>query len=543
MYKPGFGRQVMIIGKEGVRVIIPFAVLLSFLLSGLTIPSSSEDAANGVRVVDFKVPEGRVKVFLPDDIAAGDTVSAAIRAYPSGSTQTIKNNNLNTLNSFIIETSFFNVPVSAKTVKINVPRNMAGTKMKFTLRTNSMKTLGSVSVPINLSSSARENSGTPSPYDYQCPLVGQAGRLVEIKGPFDGDFATTDFQIGNKKADVLAESPRKLVFESPSDIVGSVEVVLTEGNVVVRRPFMCLQVMKISEAGAVPVSSAAPGESIEKEPPASRAGASRASAEPAAEKNMPEGGITKRELPATTQTLSFESIKAEETLEPAERVEPAAAPPSQPSVRSSNEEKGTILARQMESPVRLENSMTGGPSAPESPAAAVESSAGVIAEESITENPIKAEPEEVVKKESEAPVSPSHESDNIDHTGIVDSGSKAAILEGQLLASFTGDSSGDAAPRTVSDSVRESVARSKPEGSFTVQVASSREKEDADGMAARLRKKGYDAFVVPAEIPGKGKWYRVRVGVFPTKEEAASYADGLKRKERSIKSVFVSEND
>lgn len=543
MYKPGFGRQVMIIGKEGVRVIIPLAVLLSFLLFGLTIASSSEDAANGVRVVDFEIPEGRVKLFLPDDIAAGDTVSAAIRAYPSGGTQSIKNNNQTILNSFIIETSFFNVPVSAKTVKINVPRNMAGTKMKFTLRNNSMKSLGSASVPINLSSSVRENSGTPSPYDYQCPLVGQAGRLVEIKGPFDGDFATTDFQIGNEKANVLAESPRKLVFESPPDMVGSVEVVLTERNVVVKRPFTCLQVMKISEAGAVPESRTVTSGEVVSGPPAAPAAASRAADEPAAEKKMPEGGITERELPATTRTLSFESIKAEETLEPAERVEPVAPPPSPASVGISNEEKGTILARQMESPVRLENSMTGEPSAPESPAAAGESSAAVIAEESITESPIKAEPEKAVKKESEVAVSPSPVSNNIDHTGVADSGSKAAILEGQLLASFTGDSSSDAAPRTVSDSVKENLAASKPKGSFTVQVASSREKEDADGIAARLKKKGYDAFVVPADIPGKGKWYRVRVGVFSTKEEAASYADGLKRKERFIRSVFVSEND
>lgn len=541
MYKPGFGRQVMIIGKEGVRVIIPLAVLLSFLLFGLTIASSSEDAANGVRVVDFKIPEGRVKLFLPDDIAAGDKVSAAIRAYPSGSTQSIKNNNLTILNSLIIETSFFNVPVSAKAVKINVPRNMAGTKMKFTLRNNSMKSLGSASVPINLSSSVRENSGTPSPYDYQCPLVGQAGRLVEIKGPFDGDFATTDFQIGNEKANVLAESPRKLVFESPPDMVGSVEVVLTERNVVVKRPFTCLQVMKISEAGAVPESRTVTRGEVVNGPLVSPAAASRAAAEPAAEKKMPEGGITERELPATTQTLSFESIKAEETLEPAERVEPVATPPSRASVGSSNEEKGTILAKQMESPVRLENSMTGVPSAPESPA--VESRAAVIAEESITEGPIKAKPEKAVKKEPEVAVSPSPVSNNIDHIGVVDSGSKAAILEGQLLASFTGDSSSDAVPRTVSDSVKENLAASKPKGSFTVQVASSREKEDADGIAARLKKKGYDAFVVPADIPGKGKWYRVRVGVFPTKEEAASYADGLKRKERFIRSVFVSEND
>ncbi|KAB2832072.1 MAG: hypothetical protein F9K51_05730, partial [Candidatus Dadabacteria bacterium] len=222
---PEHGTEITTAGNPVIRASAILASLLVYLLLCHPVPSMSENAASGVITVELKSKAGLVKIFLPDDISAGDTVSAAVALYPSGVTSEAMDGNLRILGGYVIETSFFNVPASQKSIKISVPRNSAGTKMKFTLRDASMKALDSASVPIGLSSAVRDEE-TPAPYDYQCPLIGQAGRTVEIKGPFDGDFATTDFKIGNKKANVIAESPRKLVFESPADVVGSVEVVL-----------------------------------------------------------------------------------------------------------------------------------------------------------------------------------------------------------------------------------------------------------------------------------------------------------------------------
>ncbi len=143
-------------------------------------PSFSQGASKGLRVVELKSKAGLVKVFLPDDISAGDTVSASIALYPGGVTREVMDGNLGILSGYIIETSFFKVPAGQKSIKITVPRNAAGTEMKFTLRDASMKTIDSASVPIDLSSSGNRAVEAPTPYDYQCPLVGQAGRLVEI---------------------------------------------------------------------------------------------------------------------------------------------------------------------------------------------------------------------------------------------------------------------------------------------------------------------------------------------------------------------------
>ncbi|MGH7891525.1 MAG: SPOR domain-containing protein, partial [Thermodesulfobacteriota bacterium] len=112
-----------------------------------------------------------------------------------------------------------------------------------------------------------------------------------------------------------------------------------------------------------------------------------------------------------------------------------------------------------------------------------------------------------------------------------------------LLASFTGGSSEDGVSDAVNDPGVRRPAGSLPGGKFTVQVASYREKGDARELADRLTRKGYQAFVAEAEVPGKGTWYRVRVGRFGTRKEAASFGESLKRKERNIKTVYVAEDD
>lgn len=518
-----FGIKHMMTGDQVLRFIMLFAPLLVYLILGQAAPSFSDNAAKGVHIVEFKTKAGLIKVFLPDDISAGDTVSASIALYPGGVTREVMDSNLGILSGYIIETSFFKVPAGQKFIKITVPRNAAGTDMKFTLRDASMKTIDNASVPISLSSSGHGIEEPPTPYDYQCPLVGQAGRTVEIKGPFDGDFATTDFKIGSKKANVIAESPRKLVFESPSDVIGSVEVVLVERNVEVRRPFTCLQVLKIGEGDAVPVVSAT------------------GTAPPGGQAASAETGIKKRELPPATRSLEFRSIKAEENLPPSVR---AAEEPSRASVPGSrNEEMRLILASQMESLVSLEGSINAAPALSEEDTRAVEQESAPPARtgEYLEESTIEIGPEKVAVEESLTLPAPGNGVESVH--GVGPSGSTAAVLEGQLLASFTGGSSDDGLPDAVIDPGVRSPAGPVPGGKFTVQVASYREMGDARELADKLTRKGYQAFVAEAEVPGKGTWYRVRVGRFGTRKEAASFGENLKRKERSIKTVYVAEDD
>ena len=60
---------------------------------------------------------------------------------------------------------------------------------------------------------------------------------------------------------------------------------------------------------------------------------------------------------------------------------------------------------------------------------------------------------------------------------------------------------------------------------FVVQVAAFRSNSISENEAGKYLNKGYNAFVEAAEIPGRGTWYRVRVGNFTTKEEAQKFVE------------------
>jgi cell division septation protein DedD len=46
---------------------------------------------------------------------------------------------------------------------------------------------------------------------------------------------------------------------------------------------------------------------------------------------------------------------------------------------------------------------------------------------------------------------------------------------------------------------------------------------------ARLKQRGYVPYVVSAEVPGKGTWYRVRMGSFESKDAAQRFLADFKR--------------
>ena len=64
---------------------------------------------------------------------------------------------------------------------------------------------------------------------------------------------------------------------------------------------------------------------------------------------------------------------------------------------------------------------------------------------------------------------------------------------------------------------------------LTIQVASFKDPNVADNMVAELKKKGYPAYRSLGKIPGKGIWYRVRIGYFSSKSEAGSMLKMLKK--------------
>ena len=64
---------------------------------------------------------------------------------------------------------------------------------------------------------------------------------------------------------------------------------------------------------------------------------------------------------------------------------------------------------------------------------------------------------------------------------------------------------------------------------YTIQAASVKLVSDADQLVASLKKKGYPAYRAIGKIPGKGIWYRVRIGEYSSRADAGRMLKKLKK--------------
>jgi len=75
-------------------------------------------------------------------------------------------------------------------------------------------------------------------------------------------------------------------------------------------------------------------------------------------------------------------------------------------------------------------------------------------------------------------------------------------------------------------------AAAAPRGRFTLQLSSFPDRSEADALARRFSAQG--AYVVTSEIPGKGTWYRVRVGNYGSSQEAIAAKGSFEKQTNTI---------
>lgn len=76
-------------------------------------------------------------------------------------------------------------------------------------------------------------------------------------------------------------------------------------------------------------------------------------------------------------------------------------------------------------------------------------------------------------------------------------------------------------------------------GLLTIQVASLKNAKKARQEVARLKRKGYEAYKITVNVPGKGTYHRVRVGHFADSSEAGRVAARLKQ--HKLETIIVRE--
>jgi DedD protein len=66
-------------------------------------------------------------------------------------------------------------------------------------------------------------------------------------------------------------------------------------------------------------------------------------------------------------------------------------------------------------------------------------------------------------------------------------------------------------------------------GNVTIQAASLKDLAEADAMVKKLKDRGYPAYKTIAVVPGKGIWFRIRVGRYSSRESAGDVVGKLKK--------------
>jgi len=66
-------------------------------------------------------------------------------------------------------------------------------------------------------------------------------------------------------------------------------------------------------------------------------------------------------------------------------------------------------------------------------------------------------------------------------------------------------------------------------GRYTVQLEAAQTQADAEERVKELKAKGVEAYILKIQVPGKGTFFRVRVGTFPNANEARQFGASLKQ--------------
>jgi cell division septation protein DedD len=90
-----------------------------------------------------------------------------------------------------------------------------------------------------------------------------------------------------------------------------------------------------------------------------------------------------------------------------------------------------------------------------------------------------------------------------------------------------------------SEPTGEGQAAEGHDGAYQLQVSSFRSQAEANHFADQLRARGHRAHVNEARVQGRGTWYRVRVGPFPTQQQAVSYRSSFEQKEHVVPFVVT----
>ena len=173
----------------------------------------------GLKTVEFSYPQGKIKLYLPDDWRSGDIISGSVKIEPEGKNDKQKEKALSELSKRIIKIGNPDGTNHEAEVSLN---NYSDIGVKIKLEISSLP-LSVIVFNDNKQEQSIElkqsSSGANKNIDQKCQLPTHAlvAAPVSIPGAFDGDASNTKCTVDNKPIEILAESPRQTIINYPSD--------------------------------------------------------------------------------------------------------------------------------------------------------------------------------------------------------------------------------------------------------------------------------------------------------------------------------------
>ena len=163
-------------------------------------------------------------------MAAGDTVSGSIYTEPTGKNETERHQNLEELNSHVIDLVGQQTAVRDKTFTRNIDRTITIVLLRHG------QSVATATVPMLV-------TAPPRPTQFTVPTGGQQGRLFKINCPCNGAFSSQDYvRVGGTQLPLIAESPRSLVVHNTSEVSGPTNLDLRENGMAAQCPFRNIQI-------------------------------------------------------------------------------------------------------------------------------------------------------------------------------------------------------------------------------------------------------------------------------------------------------------
>ncbi len=230
----------------------PAINLLSKIISGqgagaFTVKSHKEF---GLQIIELIVPEGVYYFQIPDDIGEGEPYTFSVRTFAAGPSDLQRAENEKQLAAYKLllasmpiqagnsskQLQIGSAPAVAE-ILLKTPEDFEVLKTKIVVTEQNIETQ-TQSQPVKTTSELEVDTQPPAepvididiPHLlFQLSTVNQAGRLFEVRGPFDGNASNTDIRVNGNPMAIIAESARKAIAVNPN-LVGRMELRVAEDD-------------------------------------------------------------------------------------------------------------------------------------------------------------------------------------------------------------------------------------------------------------------------------------------------------------------------